>query len=75
MTGSGAQFICLDGGSIIGAFALNDEPQGNYQNGQWSRKLSDGSYMVIHALAVDPGYQGQGLGSDMIRFCIDKARS
>ena len=75
MTGSGAQFICLDEGSIVGAFALNDEPQGNYQKGQWSRKLDDGSYMVIHALAVDPGYQGQGLGSDMIRFCIDKARS
>ena len=70
-----AQYICVKDGSILGAFALNAEPQGNYQKGRWSRELVDGTYMVIHALAVGPKTQRQGLGSEIIRFCVDKAKS
>lgn len=75
MTGSSAQYICTDKGSILAAFAVNDEPQGNYQKGRWSQDLADGSYLVIHSLAIAPEMHRQGLGSDVIRFCIDKARS
>ena len=75
MTEAGAQYICVHGGSILGAFALNAQPQGNYRKGRWSRELNDGSYMVLHALAIGPEAQRQGLGSEIIRFCVDKARS
>jgi len=74
-TVSGAQYICTDGGSILGAFALNADPQGKYQKGQWSQDLVDGSYLVIHALAIAPKMQRKGLGSDMICFCVNKAKS
>ena len=69
------QYICTDGESILGAFALNARPQGSYQKAQWMRELADGAYMVLHALAIDPGMQHHGLGTDIIRFCLDKARS
>ena len=75
MTEAGTQYICVKGDSIIGAFALNDDPQGNYQKGKWSRELTDGSYMVIHALAIDHEMQGKGLGSEVIRFCVERAKS
>lgn len=72
---AGTQYVCAKGESILGAFALNAEPQGNYQKGRWSRELIDGSYMILHALAIDPEMQRQGVGSEIIRYCIDKARS
>ena len=75
MTEAGTQYICVKGCSVIGAFVLNDDPQGNYQKGEWSRKLVDGSYMVIHALAVDPTMQRKGMGTENIRFCVEKAKA
>ncbi|MCR5576835.1 MAG: GNAT family N-acetyltransferase [Oscillospiraceae bacterium] len=75
MAEAGAQYLCIRGGSIVGAFALNTEPQGSYQKADWSRALADGSYMILHALAVDPRLQRQGLGAEVIRFCADKAKA
>lgn len=75
MAEKGTQYICLNGETFIGAFALSAEPQGNYQKGQWNQKLEDGEYMVIHALAINPAMQRQGIGSEIIRFCVDKAKA
>ncbi len=75
MVETGSQYICQSGGSILAAFALNTEPQGNYQKGNWNRVLPDGSYMVLHALAIDPQMQRQGIGTEIIQFCIDKAKT
>lgn len=35
----------------------------------YSRKLSE-----IQCLAVDDGYQGRGIGSDLVRACVERAR-
>lgn len=75
MTEAGCQYICCEGESIVAAFALSAEPQGNYQKGNWSRDLPDGSYMVLHALAIDPERQRQGIGGEIIRFCVDQAKA
>lgn len=74
MTASQSQYICLDGDKIIGAFVFDADPRGNYQTGDWKVSLEDGAYMVIHALAIDPEYQGRGLGSEIIGFCIEEAK-
>jgi len=74
-TKAGTQFICLDGNAIIGAFILNDDSDGNYQEGCWQQALADGEYMVLHTLAIDPEYHRQGIGSEIIRFCVDRTRS
>lgn len=75
MTKEGAQYLCAEDGRIIGAFVLNTDPEGAYHKGHWSRELPDGSFMVIHALAVAPEYQGKGLGSEIVRFCIETAKA
>ena len=75
MTKAGCQYICLDGGEIIGAFVLNTDPQGAYEKGRWKKNLEPGSYMVLHALAISPERQGHGLGTEVIRCCVDQAKA
>ena len=75
MVRSNAQYICVDDQQIIGAFVLTTDPQGNYSRGNWTCDLQEGEYLTIHAVAVEPELHGQGLGSQIIRYCIDKARS
>lgn len=68
------QFICVDNEEMVGAFVLNDDPQGVYENAAWSRQLPRGGYMVCHALASKATMQGQGIGSRMVAYCIDYAK-
>lgn len=75
MVKAGSQYIYQQGGSILGAFALSTETQGNYRKGSWSRNLEEGTYLVLHALAVDPKNPGQGIGTKIIKFCADKAKT
>ena len=72
---AGVQYICEGEGRIFGAIALTEKPQGDFQKANWSRNLSEGAYLVINALAVDPRIQRRGTGSAIIRFCIEKARA
>jgi RimJ/RimL family protein N-acetyltransferase len=73
MTADGSQFVCEEDGTIIGAFVLNTDPQGSYNKGSWKQNLPDGSYLVLHSLAIDPFMHGKGLGTEVINFCVDKA--
>ena len=75
MVESGSQYICCEDDSLIGAFVLNDDPEGAYQKGSWSRVIPEGEYLVIHALAISNDHQGHGIGSRVISFCIDVAKS
>ncbi len=70
----GTQYVCLEGDDIVGAFVLNTDPEGNYRKGHWKKDLPDGTFMVIHALAVDPAMHGKGIGSSIIRFCEKTAK-
>ncbi len=70
-----SQYICISDEKILGAFVLNDKPQGCYWKADWSKEIDDGSYMVLQTLAIDPSMQRKGLASDIIHFCIDKAKS
>ena len=74
MTEAGGQYFCVEGERVIGAFVLNTDPQGAYQKGMWSRELPDGSYMVLHALAIEPEFHRKGLASKIIKFCTEKAK-
>ena len=74
-TRNGAQYICTDGGEIVGAFVLNADPEGSYGKGRWERELDEGSYLVVHALAVDPERQRGGIASEIVRYCIGQAEA
>lgn len=71
---AGVQYICLDAGRITGAFILNDDPQGDYSAGEWSRALRQGEYLVLHTLAVEPERYGRGIGRFMTEYCIRAAQ-
>lgn len=70
-----SQYICIYDDRIVGAFALNDKPQGAYWKGQWGNNLDNGSYLVLHALAIPPECQRKGIAAKILDFCIDKAKS
>lgn len=75
MTEEESQYICIYDENIVGAFVLNDKPQGSYWKAKWSQKLNDGDYLVLQTLAIDPIMQGQGFASQAIEFSIEKAKS
>ncbi|MCH5209857.1 MAG: GNAT family N-acetyltransferase [Oscillospiraceae bacterium] len=70
----GVQYVCMDGNKAVGAFVLNDNPQGDYSAGDWSIYLDEGEYLVIHTLASDSDLQGRGIGRMMVEYCIEKAK-
>lgn len=70
----GSQYACIDGGKVIGAFVLNDDPQADYSVGDWRVPLNKGEFMVIHALATDYDIYHKGLGRQMVEFCIETAK-
>lgn len=74
MTEAGSQFVCIDHGQIVGAFVLNDDPQGAYEKAAWSRELPEGRYMVCHTLAAGPASQRKGIGRKIVEYCIDYAK-
>ena len=47
----------------------------DYHAIDWSQQVPDEKVAVIHILAVSPGYQGKGIGSEMIREAIRMAKS
>lgn len=68
------QYACMDGDKVVGAFILNDNPQGDYNVGDWRVNLSQGEYLVIHTLATDPEIYRKGLGRYMVEYCIHTAK-
>ena len=73
-TRDGGQYLCLEDGKIVGAFVLNTDPEGSYWKGRWEKELAEGSYLVVHALAVDPERQREGIASQVVWYCIGQAR-
>ena len=73
---NGFQYGAFDlNGNILGAFVFNDDPDGNYDVGDWKITLKSGEYMVIHTLATRIDSYGKGVATQMVKFCIDKAKA
>ncbi len=71
---AGTQYLCMDGDTVVGAFILNDDPQGAYEYGDWKLPLQNGEFLVIHTLAVSPAAYGRGIGKFMVEYCEKTAR-
>lgn len=56
---------------IIGAVVLNDYQVPEWENIKWHKE--DGTYYVIHSLAIHPNYQSGGYGSKLLGFCEEYA--
>ena len=67
------QYAFRENGKIIGAFVLNEDPAGKYENA--NIEFNRGEYLVIHTLATDYDLYKKGIASKMIQFCINKAKN
>lgn len=70
----GMLYAVKQGGRVVGAFTLGEDPQGKYDNATWQIPLQMGQYVVLHALAIDPDYTRQGLAKEALSFVIHHAR-
>ena len=70
----GEQYACAAGGAILGAVVLNEDPEGNYALGHWSRELKAGTFLVVHLLAVDPAYKQKGIGGFLVDHAVALAK-
>ena len=70
----GSLYCAKDGDKIVCAFVLNNDPQGDYSVGDWSKFIPQGEYMVIHALAVLNECKGMGVGQQVVKFSIETAK-
>ncbi|MGN0480638.1 MAG: GNAT family N-acetyltransferase [Lachnospiraceae bacterium] len=72
-TGAGAQYLCMSGGKICGAFVFNEDPEGAYEKAKWGISLKVGEYLVLHTLCIDYEEAHKGMGKQVVEFCIDYA--
>ena len=70
-----SQYICVEDGNVIGAFVFNTDPQGSYYKVKWGKTIPEREYMILHTLAIDPELQGKGLGSEVVKFCLEEAKT
>ena len=69
----GALYVyCAASGAIQGVVCLNEEQIAAYETISW---LADGPALVVHRLAVDPAARRQGVGTALMRFAEEVARS
>ncbi len=71
----GTQYFCTVGRRVCGAFVLDENPGGFYQNGDWKADLQPGEYLIIHALCVAHEFSGRGIGRSIVNYCIGYAKS
>ncbi len=57
---------------IKACVVLNEFQNEEYRNGEW--QYSDGKIAVVHRLCIHPDYQGQGVGTTMMRSSEDYLR-
>lgn len=57
----GVMYLLWIEGGLAAAFVLNRECDPEYASGNW--RGSAPSFGVVHRLCVNPGFQGQGLGT------------
>lgn len=70
----GEQFLCVEEDAVLGAFVLDEDPQGEYLRVRWETELGPGEYLALHTLAVDPAYCGRGVPSFLVRACVAYAQ-
>jgi ribosomal protein S18 acetylase RimI-like enzyme len=71
----GAMYVLSEDDIIIGAMAVTMNQCDAYHAINWSLPLADDDVSVIHVLAVNPDYQGKGLGEILIDEATSIARN
>ena len=73
-TKQGILYYVLCDGILSASFILNEEPYGNYEKANFSIKLKQSEYVIIHALVVDHNMAHKGIGTKIVDYSIKKAK-
>ncbi len=55
-------------GGIAAAAVINHAQPAAYSGGKWGVAADGGEVLVLHTLAVSPGYSGRGIGTAFVDF-------
>lgn len=69
-----ALVIMVENGAVIGAAVVDHQANSAYDTITWSMQASKEKTAVIHALAVAPERQGEGIAKDMLAAIIAMCR-
>ena len=64
-------YLYKENDTIVGAMAVTMYQGEDYHAIEWAKHVEDNEASVIHILAVNPDYQGTGVGAEMIREAIN----
>ena len=67
----GSMYLYKENDTIVGAMAVTMYQGEDYHVIEWAKHVEDNEASVIHILAVNPDYQGTGVGAEMIREAIN----
>ena len=67
----GSMYLYKENDAIAGAMAVTMYQGEDYHAIEWAKQVEDNEAAVIHILAVNPDYQGSGVGTEMIREAIN----
>ena len=67
----GSMYLYKENDTIVGAMAVTMYQGEDYHAIEWAKHVDDNEVSVIHILAVNPDYQGSGVGAEMIREAIN----
>ena len=67
----GSMYLYKMNDILVGAMAVTMYQGEDYHAIEWAKHVEDNEASVIHILAVNPDYQGTGVGAEMIREAIN----
>ncbi len=70
---SGKLYISIEKGICKGMVILNESISDEYKDIEWETR--DQKVLVIHRLAVNPLFQGKGIGKNLMEFAVQHARN
>jgi ribosomal protein S18 acetylase RimI-like enzyme len=70
----GSMYLFKEDNVIVGAMAVTMHQDEDYHPIEWLQQVADDKVAVIHILAVNPDYQGKGMGTEMILEAIRLAK-
>lgn len=71
---SGTLYMLTDGCTLCACVILNNSCNEGYNGCPWSITCELDEVLIPHALAVNPGLQGKGIGKIVVKHIIDAAR-
>ncbi len=70
----GSFYVMELDGQMVGNMILNHKAEDGFNKIRWQVEADPEEVYVIHSLAINPSYQGQGLAKTFVAFAEDLAR-